>query len=54
MHRWTGTAFGGFKSRSEVPKLIEDYESGKLELDQCVFATQTLCCSSAALLSASP
>ncbi len=34
--RWTGTAFGGFKSRSEVPKLVDDYESGKLALDQCV------------------
>ena len=30
--KWTGTAFGGFKSRSEVPPLIEDYENGMLAL----------------------
>jgi len=29
-------AFGGFKSRSEVPTLIDDYESGHLKLDQYV------------------
>merc|ERR1719191_241494 len=33
---WTGTAFGGFKSRSEVAKLIEDYEAGLLELDHFI------------------
>lgn len=30
---WKGTAFGGWKGRSEVPQLIDDYEAGKLELD---------------------
>jgi len=30
---WKGTAFGGFKSRSEVPGLIADYERGDLDLD---------------------
>merc|ERR1712216_312032 len=30
---WTGTAFGGWKSRSEVPGLIDDYLAGKLDLD---------------------
>jgi len=34
--RWTGTAFGGFKSRSEVPKLIEDYQNGDLKLDHYI------------------
>jgi len=34
--KWTGTAFGGFKSRSEVPVLVEDYENGKLELDHYI------------------
>ncbi len=34
--KWVGTAFGGFKSRSEVPPLIDDYESGKLELDHYI------------------
>ena len=31
-----GTAFGGFKSRSEVPPLIDDYEEGKLLLDHYI------------------
>jgi len=31
-----GTAFGGFKSRSEVPKLIEDYQNGDLKLDHYI------------------
>jgi S-(hydroxymethyl)glutathione dehydrogenase/alcohol dehydrogenase len=30
---WKGTAFGGWKGRSDVPKLIEEYEAGRLELD---------------------
>lgn len=34
--KWTGTAFGGFKSRSEVPVLIEDYQNGKLKLDHYI------------------
>merc|ERR1712176_617095 len=34
--KWVGTAFGGWKSRSEVPVLIDDYEAGKLELDQYI------------------
>lgn len=33
---WKGTAFGGFKSRSEVPPLIDDYEDGKLLLDHYI------------------
>lgn len=28
-----GTAFGGFKSRSEVPAMVEDYMSGKCKID---------------------
>ena len=34
--KWTGTAFGGFKSRSEVPPLVDDYEAGRLELDHYI------------------
>ena len=30
------TAFGGWKSRSEVPGLIYDYENGRLELDHFI------------------
>jgi len=34
--KWSGTAFGGFKGRSEVPPLIVDYEAGRLELDHYI------------------
>lgn len=34
--KWTGTAFGGFKSRSEVPPLIDDYMKGDLKLDHYI------------------
>jgi len=34
--KWVGTAFGGFKGRSELPPLVEDYESGQLELDHFI------------------
>ncbi|CAN0500264.1 unnamed protein product, partial [Laminaria digitata] len=27
---WKGTAFGGWKSRSQVPGLVEDYIAGKV------------------------
>jgi len=30
---WKGTAFGGWKSRESVPKLVEDVIEGKLELE---------------------
>ncbi|GAB1609481.1 alcohol dehydrogenase class-3 [Argonauta hians] len=33
---WKGTAFGGFKSRDSVPKLVEDYINKKLLLDDFV------------------
>ncbi|ELU18779.1 hypothetical protein CAPTEDRAFT_166096 [Capitella teleta] len=33
---WKGTAFGGWKSRDSVPKLVEDYVSGSLNLDPFV------------------
>merc|ERR1719216_248389 len=34
--KWTGTAFGGWKGRSEVPKLVDDYEKGTLKLDHYI------------------
>lgn len=34
--QWKGTAFGGFKGRSEVPALIDDYEAGRLQLDHYI------------------
>jgi len=33
---WKGTAFGGWKSRDAVPKLVEDYMSKKLMVDEFV------------------
>uniref|UniRef100_A0A069DYT6 S-(hydroxymethyl)glutathione dehydrogenase n=1 Tax=Panstrongylus megistus TaxID=65343 RepID=A0A069DYT6_9HEMI len=33
---WKGTAFGGWKSRDSVPKLVEEYLNGKLDLDSFI------------------
>jgi S-(hydroxymethyl)glutathione dehydrogenase/alcohol dehydrogenase len=33
---WKGTAFGGYKSRDGVPKLVDDYLNGKLKLDEFI------------------
>merc|ERR1712113_840985 len=33
---WRGTAFGGFKSRSEVPGLVERCQSGELSVDRYI------------------
>ena len=29
---WKGTAFGGWKSRDDVPRLVEDFLSGKMKV----------------------
>ena len=34
-----GTAFGGWKSRDDVPKLVDDYLGGKLPIDHYVTHT---------------
>ena len=34
--QWKGTAFGGFKSRSEVPGLVQRYISGNLAIDHFI------------------
>jgi S-(hydroxymethyl)glutathione dehydrogenase/alcohol dehydrogenase len=34
-----GTAFGGWKSRSDVPKLVERYLDGELEVDAYITHT---------------
>ncbi|CAG4963128.1 alcohol dehydrogenase class-3 [Colias croceus] len=39
---WKGTAFGGYKSRDSVPKLVEDYLTNKLPLDEFVTHKVTL------------
>lgn len=33
---WRGTAFGGFSSRTEVPKIVDWYMDGKIEIDSQV------------------
>lgn len=33
---WKGSAFGGWKSRDDVPKLVDMYLSGKLKLDEFI------------------
>jgi len=33
---WKGSAFGGWKSRDSVPKLVEEYMTGKLLVDEFV------------------
>jgi S-(hydroxymethyl)glutathione dehydrogenase / alcohol dehydrogenase len=33
---WKGTAFGGYKSRSDVPKLVDRYMSGTLPIDHFI------------------
>ncbi|KAJ3279695.1 NAD/NADP dependent alcohol dehydrogenase, partial [Blyttiomyces sp. JEL0837] len=37
---WKGSAFGGYKGRSEVPGLVEDYMNKKLDVDS--FVTHTM------------
>lgn len=36
---WKGTAFGGYKSRTDVPKLVDSYLAGTLPIDH--FVTHT-------------
>jgi len=36
---WKGTAFGGFKTRRDVPLLVEKYENGELDMDDYVTHT---------------
>jgi len=33
---WKGSAFGGWKSRDSVPKLVEEYLNGKVLVDEFV------------------
>lgn len=33
---WKGTAFGGFRSRSDVPGLVARYIKGELKLDEYI------------------
>lgn len=33
---WKGSAFGGYKSRDCVPKLVEEYQAGHLKIDEFI------------------
>jgi len=39
---WKGTAFGGWKSRESVPKLVNEYLQGKMMVDEFVSHTMEL------------
>lgn len=36
---WRGSAFGGFKSRDDVPELVEEYLAGNIQIDPMVTHT---------------
>ena len=38
---WKGTAFGGVKGRSQLPKMVEDAMQGNIQLEP--FVTNTMC-----------
>jgi len=40
--RWMGTAFGGVKGRTELPRFVDRYMSGRIKLDEMVTATMPL------------
>uniref|UniRef100_A0A914RLE4 Alcohol dehydrogenase class-3 n=1 Tax=Parascaris equorum TaxID=6256 RepID=A0A914RLE4_PAREQ len=33
---WKGSAFGGWKSRDQVPQLVEEYMAGKIKVDEFI------------------
>ena len=39
---WRGTAFGGAKGRTEVPKIVDWYMEGKIEIDDLITHTMPL------------
>ena len=39
---WRGTAFGGAKGRTEVPKIVDWYMNGKINIDDLITHTLTL------------
>jgi S-(hydroxymethyl)glutathione dehydrogenase/alcohol dehydrogenase len=40
--RWIGTAFGGTRGRTEVPRLVDRYLAGRIRLDEMVTASLPL------------
>jgi S-(hydroxymethyl)glutathione dehydrogenase/alcohol dehydrogenase len=39
---WKGTAFGGWKSRDQVPELVEKYLSNHLKVDEFITHSMSL------------
>ena len=39
---WRGTAFGGAKGRTDVPKIVDWYMDGKIEIDPLITHTMPL------------
>jgi S-(hydroxymethyl)glutathione dehydrogenase / alcohol dehydrogenase len=39
---WKGTAFGGAKGRTDVPKIVDWYMDGKIDIDSLVTHTMPL------------
>ncbi|MFB3106413.1 MAG: S-(hydroxymethyl)glutathione dehydrogenase, partial [Pseudomonadales bacterium] len=39
---WRGTAFGGAKGRTDVPKIVDWYMEGKINIDDLITHTLTL------------
>ena len=39
---WKGTAFGGAKSRREVPKIVDWYMNGRINIDDLITHTMPL------------
>ncbi|XP_046862194.1 alcohol dehydrogenase class-3-like isoform X2 [Xenia sp. Carnegie-2017] len=39
---WKGTAFGGWKSRDDVPKIVEEYMTGKVKVDEFITSKMML------------
>ena len=40
--RWLGTAFGGARGRTDVPKIVDWYMQGKIEIDPMITHTMPL------------
>jgi S-(hydroxymethyl)glutathione dehydrogenase/alcohol dehydrogenase len=40
--RWLGTAFGGFKGRTQLPRLVDRYLAGRVKIDEMISAVLPL------------
>jgi S-(hydroxymethyl)glutathione dehydrogenase/alcohol dehydrogenase len=40
--KWTGSAFGGVKGRTELPGYVNDYMAGKIKIDEMITYTLPL------------